>query len=98
MLQFLHGIYAGSLQQLRELGAYAIDTHQVGMVGPCQNQLSTDTSLFLKSLAACGLCTFFEQCIGILDTYSLQLLTIHGTDALNVNNFVVTHNFDFLKG
>ena len=43
--QLLDGVHAGSLEQLGELRADAVDAEQVGMVGPPQDQFLGDTRI-----------------------------------------------------
>ena len=60
MTQFLHGVNTGGLQQLSELRADAIDTEQVGMVGPLENQFLADAGFFGYDFASRGSFTCIE--------------------------------------
>ena len=52
MTELLHGVDASLLKQLSELRAYAVNTEQVGMVGPAENELLADLRGFSQLLAA----------------------------------------------
>ena len=75
--ELLDGVDASLLEQLRELRAYAIDTEEVGMVGPAQNQLLADACGVCQLLAALGGSTLLEQFTYFVDTSGNQLLCIN---------------------
>ena len=58
--EFLHGIYAGSFEQLGELRTYALDAEQVGMVYPGEDKVTADAGFLFQSLAAFGACALGE--------------------------------------
>ena len=61
------------------------------MVGPAQDELLADACGLGQFLTALGTCTLLEQFAHLVDTCGGQLLGIHVTNSLNVNNLVI-HN------
>ena len=91
MAELLDGVDASLLQQFCELGAYAVDTEQVGMIGPAQDQFVADAGSLGQFLAALGGCSLLEQFALLVDTCGGQFLCIHVAYTLDVNNLVI-HN------
>ena len=61
VLQLLHGIDAGILEQLRIGLTHALDAHPIGEIGPAEHRLLADIELFGQNLAVfCGLRPFQE--------------------------------------
>ena len=59
--ELLHGIHTSLLKQFRELGTYAVDTEQVSMVCPLQNQFLADAGCLCQLLAPLGSSAFLKQ-------------------------------------
>ena len=93
--ELLDGIDASLLEQLRELRAYAIDTEQVGMIGPAEDQFLAAACGLSQFLTALGGCTLLEQFTHFVDTGGNQFLCINVAYTLDVDNLVI-HNLLFL--
>ena len=88
VLKFLHGVDTGSLEKLGELRADALDTEEVSMVDPGEDELAGDAGYLLEFLAALRGLAPFEELIYCLNAGGDELLSIDRTYALNVDNLV----------
>ena len=89
--ELLDGVDASLLQQFRELRTYAIDTEEVCMVGPTEDQFLADASGLSQFLAALGSSTLLEQFAHFVDTSGNQFLCVNVAYTFDVDNLVI-HN------
>ena len=75
MAEFLYCVYACCFEQLRELGTYAVDAHQVGMVCPSEDELCGNAACLCQFFSACWLCTFLQKVVYGVVKEPLQQLT-----------------------
>ena len=96
MTELLNGVDASLFKQFGKLWADAIDTEEVGMVRPTQDQLLTDACSVSQLLAALGGCALLEQFTYFVDTSGNEFLCINVAYTFDVDNFVI-HNDKSLK-
>ena len=89
--ELLHGVDASLLQQLGELRAYAVDTEEVGMVRPAEDQFLTDARGLSQLLTALGGCALLEQFAHLVDTSGNELLCINVAYTFDVDNLVINN-------
>ena len=92
MTELLDGIDAGCLEQFGKLRTYALDSEQVGMVGPLQDELLADACLFCQGSTAFRSGTLCQQVLYLNDACLLELRSISLAYALDVDN-LVSHSF-----
>ena len=95
--EFLDGVDTSGLKQFGELGTDALDTEQVSVVDPGQDEVMTDTGCILEFLAALRALAFLKELRDGFDTGSDQFFSIHRTDALDVDN-LISHSVYELRG
>src|ERR1035437_6833116 len=76
----------GDLEQVRVLGANALDAIQVDTIDPLENESVRDPGGHLEVIAALRLCALLEQLVGCLDPDSSELLGVYGTDSFDVGD------------
>ena len=94
MTELLYGVNTSFLEQLGKLRSYTIDTEQISVVSPTENQLFADTSGLCQLFTSFRSSTFFEQLTYFVDTCGNQLLCINVANTFDVNNLVI-HNLKF---
>src|SRR5450759_3042588 len=86
MSQFGGRVHTGDLEQVRVLGANALDAIQVDAIDPLENEGVPDSGGRLEVIAALRLCASLEQLVGCLDPDSRELLGVCGTDSFDVDD------------
>src|SRR5450759_1546877 len=76
----------GDLEQVRVLGANALDAIQIDAIDPLENESVRDPGGHLEVIAALRLCALLEQLVGCLDPDSSELLGVYGTDSFDVDD------------
>ena len=93
--EFLDGVNACGLEELRELRTDTLYTEEVCMIYPGEDELRRDTGLLCDFLASlCG-SAFLEEILYLLNADSLEFGSICITNTLDVNNFVTCHDKNF---
>ena len=91
MSKLLDSIHSGSLEQFGKLSGDALDTEQVGMVSPFEDESLRDAAFFGEFFASFGSSGAFQQFFGRSHPKSFELPSIYFTDTFDLINFVSHH-------
>ena len=86
--KLFHGVNTSGFEQFAELWSHSVDTHQIGMVSPLEDEFAANSSSFFQSFTSCRFRTFFEQCVGIFYACGNEFGCINFAYTFDVDNFV----------
>ena len=87
MGQFDRRVDACRFEQIGVLGPDAVETVEIYVVDPFENQRVSNAGRLFQLLATLRLGATFQQIVGCLHAGSFKLRRVDGSDAFNVDDF-----------